>query len=158
MPAESAFLLVQLLPLPIWFVWIFLPRTRAARYLAGADWPWLAMAVVYLACFVGALTKGGGIGPDSFTSLAGMMRLFDSPWGALSAWVHYLCFDTLIARWMVNRVPDAGFRLSPILVATMMLGPIGLLAFLAAHGWLARAQERRGSSVSGRPGSRERSE
>jgi len=68
-----------------------------------------------------------------------MMRLFASPWGALTGWVHYLAFDTLVARWMMNRAPDAGYRLAPILFATMMFGPIGFLAFRIARPLLTRS-------------------
>jgi hypothetical protein len=138
MRPETAFQLVQFLPLPIWFAWIVLPRSGLARRLASADWPWVVLALAYLTCFVRALASGGQLGPDSFTSLSGMMSLFDSPWGALTGWVHDLCFDTFVARWMVNRVPGAGYRLSPVLFATMMFGPIGLLAFFAARRWLER--------------------
>jgi hypothetical protein len=137
MHAELAFQVCQLLPLPIWFIWIVLPRSSAARHLGRADWPWMVLASAYIACFVGALATGGALGPESFASLSGMMRLFDAPWGALTGWVHYLCFDTFVARWMVNRAPDAGYRLSPVLLATMMFGPIGLLAFFATRRWLA---------------------
>ena len=136
MHADAAFAIVQLLPLPIWFVWLALPRSRAARHLARATWPWLVLGAVYVLCFATALHTGGHLGPDSFTSLRGMMTLFASPWGALTGWVHYLCFDTFVARWMVNRAPAAGYRLTPILLATMMLGPVGLLLFFATQRWL----------------------
>jgi hypothetical protein len=96
------------------------------------------LAGAYLACFITAIASGGKIGPDSFTSLSGMMGLFASPWGALTGWVHYLCFDTFVARWMMNEAPDAGYRLAPILIATMMFGPIGLLAFRVARPLLVR--------------------
>ena len=62
-----------------------------------------------------------------------MMGLFVSPWGRLTGWVHYLCFDTFVARWIVNQAPSAGYRLAPILFATMMFGPLGLLAFRLAR-------------------------
>jgi hypothetical protein len=136
MNPETAFQIVQLLPLPIWLVWILLPRSHAARHLATADWPWMLLAAVYVACFTTALVSGGKLRPDSFKSLSGMMRLFASPWGALTGWVHYLCFDTFVARWMMNRAPAGGYRLAPVLVATMMFGPIGLLLFHVARRWL----------------------
>jgi ABA4-like protein len=138
MSPETAFQIVQLLPLPLWVVWIFFPRSRASRHLATAEWPWVVLAGAYLACFITAIASGGKIGPDSFTSLSGMMGLFASPWGALTGWVHYLCFDTFVARWMMNQAPDAGYRLAPILFATMMFGPIGLLAFRVARPLLIR--------------------
>ena len=136
MRPDTAFQVVQLLPLPIWFVWIVLPRSGAARHLATVLWPWVVLAAVYLACFVVALTSEGKLRPDSFASLSGVMGLLASPWGALTGWVHYLCFDTFVARWMVNQAPNAGYKLAPVLVATMMFGPIGLLLFSAARRWL----------------------
>jgi len=136
MRPDTAFQLVQLLPLPIWVVWLLLPRSRAARYLAVVEWPWAVLGVSYLICFAAALKTGGQLGPDSFSSLAGMMRLFDTPWGALTGWVHYLCFDTFVARWMVNQAPGAGYKLAPALFATMMFGPMGLLVFWATRRWL----------------------
>ena len=139
MKPQIAFQLVQLLPLPIWFLWILLPRSRASRYLAAVEWPWVLLAGVYVACFVTAIASGGKLGPDSFSSLAGMMGLFASPWGALTGWVHYLCFDTFVARYMMNRAPAAGYRLAPVLVATMMFGPMGLLLFRVARRWLSPA-------------------
>lgn len=139
MHPEAAFQIAQLLPLPIWFFWILLPRSRPARYIARVDWPWTVLALAYVTCFVTAMATGGGLGPDSFTSLPGVMRLFDAPWGALTGWVHYLCFDTFVARWMVNQNPNAGYKLSPILFATMMFGPIGLLVFFALRRRLASA-------------------
>jgi hypothetical protein len=133
MSPDATFLVIQLLPLPIWFVWIVLPGGRLAHHLTRATWPWVALALVYVACFATALATGGRIGPEAFSSLSGMMRLFDPPWGALTAWVHYLCFDTFVARWMVRETPNAVYKLSPILVATMMFGPLGLLAFFAVR-------------------------
>jgi len=140
MHPEVAFQIAQLLPLPIWFFWILVPHSQPARYIARAHWPWTVLALAYAVCFVTAIATGGHIGPDSFASLAGVMRLFDPPWGALTGWVHYLCFDTFVARWMVNETPNAGYKLSPILFATMMFGPIGLLAYFATRGWLGTAQ------------------
>ena len=139
MNPATAFQIVQLLPLPLWAVWIFLPRSAASRYLATAEWPWVVLAGAYLACFVMAIASGGKIGPDSFSSLSGMMGLFASPWGALTGWVHYLCFDTFVARLIVNQAPNAGYRLAPVLLATMMFGPMGLLAFYIARPLLGDA-------------------
>ena len=133
MTPETAFQLVQLLPLPLWLVWILAPRSGASRHLAAATWPWVVLSCAYAACFVTAIAAGGRIGPESFASLSGMMGLFSSPWGALTGWVHYLCFDTFVARWMINRAPTAGYKLAPILVATMMFGPMGLLLFQLAR-------------------------
>jgi len=65
-----------------------------------------------------------------------VMKLFASPWVALAGWVHYLCFDLFVARWMLHDAPDAGYRLSPILCLTLLFGPAGLLCYLALRSWL----------------------
>jgi hypothetical protein len=57
------------------------------------------------------------------------MRLFENPWGALAGWVHYLCFDLFVGRWIMNDAPDGGYRLAPVLFLTLMLGPVGLLLY-----------------------------
>jgi hypothetical protein len=79
---------------------------------------------------------GGG-----FSSLSGVMTLFTSPHFALVGWVHYLAFDLFIGAWEVR---DARRRLIshwfvvPCLVLTLMLGPVGLLAYLGLRFVLRR--------------------
>jgi hypothetical protein len=135
MDAATIFRVANLLPLPIWALWIVAPRSQAARALAASTWPWAILAALYTALVVVALTRPG-VTPAEFGSLEGVMRLFASPWAALAGWVHYLCFDLFVARWMMNDAPDAGYRLAPILFLTLMFGPAGLLCYLAARSWL----------------------
>ncbi len=127
MTAASAFQIANLLPLPIWAIWMVAPRSAVARWLANALWPWQALALIYLVA-LGITLTGGPTGGD-FSSLAGVMRLFDSPWGALTGWIHYLCFDSFVGRWIMNDAPKGGYRLLPVLFLTLMLGPIGLLVY-----------------------------
>ena len=134
---ELVFRLVNALPLPIWLTWFFAPQSRLARWWARSTWPWAVLAAIYVALLALAFTEplpGGG-----FSSLAGVMRFFDGPWGTLAGWTHYLCFDLFVARWIMREAPDAGYRLTPILVATLMLGPLGLLLFFATRRWLVPA-------------------
>jgi hypothetical protein len=133
MDAAGLFQIVNLLPLPIWLLWMLAPSSHLSRRVARAVWPWVVLAAAYLAFVVVAIAQGGG-DPGGFFSLAGVMRLFDSPWMTLAGWTHYLCFDLFVARWMMNDAPDAGYWLSPILLLTLMFGPIGLLCYLAVRG------------------------
>lgn len=130
MDPSILFQVANLLPLPIWLLWIVAPRSQAARRLARCTWPWAALAALYTGVVLYALTRQG-LDPGGFGSLAGVMRLFASPWVALAGWVHYLCFDLFVARWIMNDAPDAGHRLAPILVLTLLFGPAGLLCYLA---------------------------
>jgi len=130
MSPATVFKIASLLPLPIWAIWILAPRSQPARVLAASTWPWAILAALYAALVVVAVSECR-FQPADFGSLPGVMRLFSSPWVALAGWVHYLCFDLFVARWMMTDAPDAGYRLAPILLLTLVLGPAGLLCYLA---------------------------
>jgi hypothetical protein len=83
----------------------------------------------------GLISDGGAVGRPSadFTTLAGVMALFDSPGGATIGWIHYLAFDLFVGIW-IARNADAHkisrWLQAPILFFTLMAGPIGLLLYL----------------------------
>ena len=83
----------------------------------------------------GWISDGGPVGrpPADFTTLAGVMALFDSPGGATIGWIHYLAFDLFVGIW-IARSADAHkisrWLQAPILFFTLMAGPIGLLLYL----------------------------
>jgi ABA4-like protein len=133
MDPDQLFQIVNVAPMPIWLLWIAAPASRLSRNVARATWPWLILAAAYLGFLTVALVQGG-LDPRQFGSLAGVMQLFDSRWGTLAGWTHYLCFDLFVARWIMNDAPDAGYWLSPILFLTLMFGPVGLLCYLAVRG------------------------
>jgi hypothetical protein len=130
MSAAALFQIANVLPLPIWALWILAPRSAPSRALAAALWPWQILAALYVVGLTVTIAEaGGGGGSLDFGSLAGVMRLFDEPWGALTGWVHYLCFDLFVARWIMNDAPHGGYRLAPVLFFTLMAGPVGLLLY-----------------------------
>ena len=133
MDPAQAFQIVNVLPLPIWLVWMAAPSSRLSRTLARALWPWVILAAAYLVFLAIAILQQG-LSPAEFGSLEGVMRLFDSRWATLAGWTHYLCFDLFVARWIMNDAPDAGYWLTPILFLTLMFGPVGLLCYLAVRG------------------------
>ena len=133
MDPAQAFKIVNVLPLPIWLVWMAAPSSRLARTLARSIWPWVILAAAYLVFLTVAILQQG-LSPASFASLDGVMSLFDSRWATLAGWTHYLCFDLFVARWIMNDAPDAGYWLTPILFLTLMFGPVGLLCYLAVRG------------------------
>ncbi len=134
MEPELAFTLINALPMPIWLTWVLAPRSRAARYFCTALWPWAVLALVYVVLIVVGLTQPGAGG--GFSTLAGVMAGFDQEWLTLAGWAHYLCFDLFVARWMMRDAPTAGYKLSPILVLTLMFGPAGLLVYSLVRGWI----------------------
>jgi hypothetical protein len=135
MDAALVFRVVNLLPIPVWAVWVLAPRSALARALSRSLWPPAVLAALYVGLLAVAL-RGGPVEGGGFGTLAGVMALFRSPWMALTGWVHYLCFDLFVGRWIVNDAPDAGYRLAPILVLTLLVSPAGLLCYLAVRGRL----------------------
>jgi len=134
MDPAQLFQIVNLLPMPIWLLWMAAPSSQLSRTVARAVWPWVILAVAYLAFLTIAIVEGGGLDPRQMGSLPGVMQLFDSRWATLAGWTHYLCFDLFVARWIMNDAPDAGYWLSPILFLTLLFGPVGLLCYLAVRG------------------------
>jgi hypothetical protein len=69
--------------------------------------------------------------------------LFMSDGGIVLGWTHYLAFDLFVGLWISRDADAKGFnRLvqTPILLATLMAGPIGLLLWLIIRERRARAQ------------------
>ena len=131
MSPEDLFPILNLLVMPAWFLLIVLPGSAWTQRLVHSVWipVLLGSAYVWLAVTAESPPEGAG-----FSTLAGVMLLFDSPQGALAGWVHYLVFDLFVGAWeardAVRRgVPHAA--LVPALVLTFLLGPSGLLLYLA---------------------------
>jgi hypothetical protein len=71
--------------------------------------------------------EGGG-----FSTLPQVQALFRSDPVAFAAWVHYLAFDMFVGLWIAEQADQKKIhRLvqAPILIATFLLGPLGLLLF-----------------------------
>jgi hypothetical protein len=127
---EQLFSLANAVALAGWIALAAAPRWRAgATHIAGLLVPGL-LAAVYV--MLVALRLPGA--PGGFATLADVATLFADPWLLLAGWVHYLAFDLFVGAWEVR---DARRRqiphllVVPCLVLTFLLGPTGLLAYLA---------------------------
>ncbi|MCY7388835.1 MAG: DUF4281 domain-containing protein [Burkholderiales bacterium] len=81
----------------------------------------------------GARARGG------FSSLAGVISLFNSPRVVLAGWIHYLAFDLMVGLFIVTdaaRLGIAHWWLLPALFLTLMFGPAGLLLYFATRYFL----------------------
>jgi hypothetical protein len=135
MTAETLFSFAGTLVLPGWLLLVILPRWRySATLISGFIIP------VLLAFLYGWLifaNMGGSEG--GFGTLAEVRALFSNDFLLLAGWVHYLAFDLFIGSWVVRDSQRQGIHhlaVIPCLFLTFMLGPVGLLTYLAIRaGW-----------------------
>ncbi len=148
---DAVFGAVNLLALGGWVALIALPR-----------WPALLSAVLYLGvgllCLIyatgligvvsGAIPNpaiGSGGGGADFSTIAGVRAIFASDAGVTIGWTHYLAFDLFVGLW-ISRDGDAKnisrWIQAPVLFATLMAGPLGLLVWLGLREPIARRQGR----------------
>lgn len=70
--------------------------------------------------------------PGGFDSLQSVAQLFQSRDWLLAGWIHYLAFDLWVGAWIARDARKNGyspFLISPLLILTFLLGPVGYLAY-----------------------------
>jgi hypothetical protein len=137
MSAELLFSICNNGVLPAWLLLAVAPGWSWTQRIVHAIWIPALLGLAYAF----ALSSGSPVEGGSFFSLAGVMLFFTDPWAATAGWIHYLAFDLFVGAWQVrdarrNQIPHG--LLLPCLIATLMLGPLGLLAYLALRGVLRR--------------------
>lgn len=144
-----AFSTANLLALLMWVALILLPRwpaLLAAALFLGVGLLCAAYAIGLVGILSGLLDPVGGNGPGmDFGSIEGVRSIFESDGGVTVGWIHYLAFDLFVGIWIARDADAKGFsRLvqAPILLATFMAGPLGLLIWLAIRERRARAAGR----------------
>ena len=138
MSAESIFTLCGMIVLPGWLLMAFLPRWRpGATLIAPVIIPAILGLIYAWLLFTQMGTTDGGFG-----NLAGVRELFSNDFLLLAGWIHYLAFDLFIGSWEVRDAQRLGiphWLVIPCLFMTLMLGPLGLLLYLAFRiGWKRR--------------------
>ena len=137
MHPETAYLVVNLSPLPVWALLMLAPRWRGTRVVAGAALVPLLLTLAYAAAMLKATWPEGAGG----ATLPAAMRLFDEPWGFVACWAHYVVGDLFAGLWVArdarrHRLPH--LPLVPILFATLWMMPLGLGAYLLYRAVLRR--------------------
>lgn len=130
---DASFRLANLFVLPFWGLMVLLPRwSWSVRILQG--WWFLAIISLYYVLMIGyAMTQPIELDlGEVFSSptVDGIHALLSERHVTPGAWSHYLAFDLFVGRWMFLLEPNRGYWLAPILLATFMLGPSGLLIYL----------------------------
>ena len=145
---DTVFSTANLLAMAMWAGLILLPRwpaLLAAGLYAGVG----LLSFAYLVGLVGILTgtfdPGGSSGSAGFSTIEGVRAIFASDGGVTIGWIHYLAFDLFAGLWIARDADAKNFsRLvqAPILVATFMVGPVGLFLWLVIREKRARSAGR----------------
>ena len=119
-----------------WLLLALFPRWK--HTMAWTLLPSLFLALIYaLGMFSLVLFPANPAGsqPD-FTTLEGVFEMFQNPNVVFVGWVHYLVFDLLVGRMIIQDSIDRGaslgfhiFVIVPCLGFTFFLGPIGWLMY-----------------------------
>jgi hypothetical protein len=129
MTPERWFELANYSVMPAWALLAFAPRwSWTQRLVHSALYP----CVLGVAYVVGILLVDGT--SADLTTLAGVSAGFAQPKLLVVGWVHYLVFDLFVGAWQARDAQRRGIPhllLVPCLALTLMLGPAGLLLYLA---------------------------
>ena len=140
---DTVFGIANGLALVMWLALTLLPR-----------WPALLSAILYLGvgllCAAYALLLIGvlsglfpaGEGGMDFGSIEGVRAIFASDAGVTIGWIHYLAFDLFVGLWIARDADAKGFSRfvqAPVLLATFLAGPLGLVVWLLLREKRARA-------------------
>jgi len=146
---SALFTLANIVALVGWTMIAALPRSKTVYSVvmyACVGLLCLAYAAMFVGLFGGLADPArvaGAAEPDlADYSIAGLRALFMSDGGIVLGWTHYLAFDLFIGLWIARDADAKRFSRIvqlPILFATLMAGPIGLLLWLIIREGRARA-------------------
>ena len=135
MNPDDLFGLANMLALPGWAILILAPRRWAWVNAIPALMIPLALSALYTGLVLAYFsTSGGGYG-----TLADVRQLFASDPVLVAGWAHYLAFDMMIGAVLavrMDRINMPRLLQAPILIATFMFGPVGVLLTLLTEGAL----------------------
>lgn len=130
-PLETIFSACSILAMLGWAGLALLPRVAMVRDVIAPIVIPCIIAVVYIALM--ATYTGTAPAEGGFDSLAGVKALFSVDGALLAGWVHYLAFDLFVGAWELRDGQREGIHhllLLPCLLATLMIGPAGLLLYI----------------------------
>ncbi|HVE83270.1 MAG TPA: ABA4-like family protein [Myxococcales bacterium] len=142
MEMDAVFRLSGLLVMPFWLLMIFAPRSRVTELAMRAP---VAPVLPALAYLVLVAPRIPALLPALMQpKLAEVSALLGSPAGATIGWIHFLALDAFVGRWIYLDSKERGISawlVSPVLFATLMFGPIGLLAYLGLRAAVASRRQ-----------------
>ncbi|WBB50848.1 ABA4-like family protein [Verrucosispora sp. WMMA2044] len=144
--SATLFTLTFAVAAPFWALMILLPTWRVTHRIIRSPLIVLPAVVIYAVLVIPAF---GEVLPAVVSpTLDGVRELLGGAEGAAAAWAHMIAFDLFVGRWAwldsrERAVPP--LVMAPVLVSTILLGPLGLAAYL-----LVRARWAPPTATSGR--------
>jgi hypothetical protein len=122
---------------PFWALMILLPRWSWTPRIIKSPLIVLPVLMIYAVLVTPAF--GDVLSVVTSPTLGGVRDLLGTANGAAAAWAHMIAFDLFAGRWAwldsrERKVP--ALVMAPVLVLTILLGPVGLAVYLAVRaGW-----------------------
>lgn len=124
----QAFQSVNLLALLTWLFILFLPNIKYTKrivfgftiFLLSLVYAWMVFSTFKMDDF------------KEFSTLQGLMTLFQSEQAVLLGWIHYLAFDLMVGLYILDNGQKSNIKhvfLVPCFLFTFMFGPAGLLMY-----------------------------
>jgi hypothetical protein len=136
--ADAWFSLANTAVIPFWLLLALFPRNRFITHVLCPILVPAAYGVLYAACVFAGMGSGPGL---DFSSLAALREVFASDVALLAGWVHYIAFDLFVGSWVVRdsvREELPHLAVVPVLFLVLMLGPLGMLCYLALRVFIQR--------------------
>jgi Domain of unknown function (DUF4281) len=137
MPLETIFSLASLAAVIGWLALLAAPLARPRLIIVARLMAMILCAAYFTQLFTITQPVQGG----SFSTLAGVTALFSLPGNVMLGWTHFLAFDLFVGSWEIENAGKLGIPHWAMVIPlglTFMLGPIGLLTYVAIrtiHVW-----------------------
>ncbi|GIJ80439.1 protein of unknown function [Micromonospora phaseoli] len=131
---------------PFWAMMILLPKWSVTARIIRSPLIVLPAVTIYAILVLPAL--GEVLPAVASPTLDAVRDLLGTDDGAAAAWAHMIAFDLFVGRWAwldsrERKVPS--LVMAPVLVLTILLGPLGLAAYLAVRPRWGRSSATRGT-------------
>ncbi|MCW3814074.1 ABA4-like family protein [Micromonospora sp. DR5-3] len=130
----TLFSLTFALAAPFWALMILLPRWSWTARIIRSPLIVTPVLVIYAILVIPALADV--LPAVASPTLDGVRDLLGTADGAAAAWAHMIAFDLFVGRWAWLDSRERGVSalvMAPVLVLTILLGPLGLGAYLAVR-------------------------
>ncbi|MGQ5261095.1 ABA4-like family protein [Micromonospora sp. ZYX-F-536] len=119
---------------PFWALMILLPNwSWTARIISS---PLIVLPVVLIYALLVVPAFGEVLPAVASPTLEGVRDLLGTADGAAAGWAHMIAFDLFVGRWAWLDSRERGVPalvMAPVLVLTILLGPLGLAAYLGVR-------------------------